>query len=253
MAKQEGEKDMEPSKKTKVWICASTELEAQSIPLSWKKWGMESLIVGVGIPEVLSTLYNKYLLLDEREKPTFIINVGIAGVYPKSYNEKKMGIGDLVLGTSDCYGDVGMELPDSVGNASSRFTPITTTDFGGFYKKIFSFEPYPDWMQTSSDHDFNIHLGKGCTVNQCTGRDSTGIYREKVFTVDFESMEGAALAQFANQYQIPIWQIRAFSNVAANRNMDPRNIQKSLNNLEEYLDAQTVSLLEWIDSKEKEI
>jgi nucleoside phosphorylase len=48
-------------------------------------------------------------------------------------------------------------------------------------------------------------------------------------------MEGAALAQIAQQRGIPFVEIRAISNIASTRDMHPENIKLALANLRAFL------------------
>jgi hypothetical protein len=48
-------------------------------------------------------------------------------------------------------------------------------------------------------------------------------------------MEGAAVAQVGQSYQIPTGQIRAISNIAGDRDMQPENIRLAIGNLKRFL------------------
>ncbi|MBV9849964.1 MAG: hypothetical protein JO250_09860, partial [Armatimonadetes bacterium] len=62
------------------------------------------LLTGVGIPCALATV----LEAAREARPARILNIGIAGAYPGS----GLGLGDIVMGESEVYGDVGFELPE---------------------------------------------------------------------------------------------------------------------------------------------
>jgi futalosine hydrolase len=126
------------------------------------------------------------------------------------------------------YGDVGFELPDEPG-----FRHINEAPFGAFYAAPFALEP--DAAFTVEGHV--TRLGRGCTVNACAGTDATGRRREQLFAADFETMEGAAVAQAGAAFGVPVCEIRAISNVAARRDMRPENITRALDALTRYLRA----------------
>ncbi len=143
-----------------------------------------------------------------------ILNIGIAGAYPGS----GLSIGDVVVAKSEVFGDVGMELP-----SEDTFLPISATPFGGiFYRSPLEMEP---WLFDS------LPACAGCTVNSCTGTLRTGQFREKVFGAQFETMEGAAVAQVGASNVIQVTEVRAISNIAADRDMRPENIRLAIDAL----------------------
>ena len=81
------------------------------------------LLTGVGIPATFLTL----LPCLEALQPTQILNIGIAGAYPSS----ELHIGDVVVGTSEVYGDLGFELP-----LEPHFESLTASRFAGTLYQI---------------------------------------------------------------------------------------------------------------------
>ncbi|MEO6096449.1 MAG: futalosine hydrolase [Fibrobacteria bacterium] len=174
---------------------------------------------GVGIPMTLARLLPMAAAL----KPELIVNVGIAGAYPGS----GLGIGDLVIGESECFGDLGMETPDDKG-----FLPLDTFPWADDeYRQPLTLTVEP-WRAARSPM---LRLAKGCTVNQCAGREETGSRRRKIFGAGFETMEGAAAALAGRELGIPVCQLRAISNMAATRDMRPENVALALDNLGAYM------------------
>lgn len=192
-------------------VCAATAMELQTFgPTDG------SFLTGVGIPLALA----QTLAVAGRLKPRRILNIGIAGAYPGS----GLRIGDIVIGQSEVYGDVGFGLPDAPG-----FRHVGESEWGAFYQM-----PLP-LVQFS---EFPVpHLGPGCTVNACTGTEAVGRLRETLFQAAFETMEGAAVAQAGQTLGIPVCEIRAVSNFASARDMRPENIRLALANLAAYFDA----------------
>lgn len=178
-------------------------------------------VTGVGIPCTLGLL----LPLAQRLRPERILNIGIAGAYPGS----GLANGDVVQGDSEVYGDVGFELPDD-----RRFQPVSEALFG----KEFYGEPLPltvDRAFLTANTEFAVRVARGCTVNCCTGTAATGRLREALFHAGFETMEGAAVAQVGAILNIPVHEIRAISNIAADRDMRPENTARALANLRSFL------------------
>lgn len=190
------------------------EAVAQMPDLDFRRQGGTLLLMtGVGIPQALA----RVLLVAGREAPARILNIGIAGAYP----DCGLQIGDVVMAESEVYGDLGMELPDAPG-----FQPLRETPFGEAYRKPFALVPFPDYA--------GLRVCRGCTVNACTGTDDTGRLRKRLFDAQFETMEGAAVAQAGHALGIPVCEIRAISNIAARRDMQPANIKLALSQLTAY-------------------
>jgi nucleoside phosphorylase len=179
-------------------------------------------LTGVGIPFTIARL----LPIVQRLRPKHILNIGIAGAYPNS----RLKIGDIVMGATEVYGDLGFELPVEPGFQSLLDSPMASQmdavrfDLGEL-----------DWALEGTSA-----LGAGCTVNCCTGTEQTGLLREQRYGAHFETMEGAAVAHVGFITQTPVYEIRAISNIAAQRDMRPQNIFFALTNLRFYLHTRIV-------------
>ena len=171
------------------------------------------LVTGAGIPCALTSV----LETARRERPARILNIGIAGAYPAS----GLRLGDIVLGASEIYGDIGLELP-----AEPRFQPAGELPWASFYQRRLP-------LASSAEFDGPPVLA-GCTVNLCTGTEKTGRLRERLFGVAFETMEGAAVAHAGEWLGIPVLEVRAISNIAALRDMQPANIQRAVDRLADF-------------------
>ena len=194
------------------------------------------MVSGVGIPETFAKLGAAAQILN----PARIVNIGIAGAYPES----GLAIGDIVTAESECYGDVGFELPEEPG-----FQPIAESNFGAFYADKLFLTPL-----SPPPAGFNLRTGAGCTVNACAGTLRTGETRARLFRADFETMEGAAVAQIGIARHIPVTEIRAISNLAAQRDMRPENIRLALANLRDFLQCLTLTpALSQIWEREQEL
>ena len=189
-------------------VCAATSWELSA-------WGEpqegESLHVsGVGAPATFAAF-------PTRPNADLILNIGIAGAYPGS----GLAIGDIVVGESEVWGDIGFALPEP-----PHFRPIQESEFGAFYTK-----PLPLW----APQQLEGRRGRGCTVHTCTGTDAQGAQRRALFQADFETMEGAAIAQLGQQWGMPVCEIRAISNLAAQRDMRPEHLRLSHERLKMFL------------------
>lgn len=214
-------------------VCAATERELAAWPQSVRA---ETLLSGVGIPQALATLLRR---LESAKRPALVVNIGIAGAYPGS----GIAIGDIVLGGSETYGDIGFELPEAPG-----YAPLTDLPFGTAYRDALPLVQ-PPWLAAAQPpgasgdavadpFPYRVHAdAAGCTVNCCTGTEATGERRSRLYRAVFETMEGAAVAQAGALLGIPVCEVRAISNIAARRDMRPANIQAALRSLTHYLEA----------------
>ncbi len=196
-------------------VCAATEMELRAFGALRDGAGQKHFLTGVGIPAALA----QTLMIAGRIKPARILNIGIAGAYPGS----GLTIGDIVIGISEVYGDVGFELPEAPG-----FRHIREMPWGTPYQQLMPLTIFPEFA--------GAVVGRGCTVNSCTGMEATGRRRASLFDAAFETMEGAAVAQAGQILGIPVCEIRAISNIASNRDMRPENIQKALRSLTAYFE-----------------
>lgn len=189
-------------------VCAATAPELAAFGE-----GDTGFLTGVGIPLALA----RTLEAAGRARPARVLNIGIAGAYPGSGLE----IGDIVVGVSEVYGDVGFELPEPPG-----FRHAGEAGWGAFYRQPLPLAVFPEFAGAAR--------GRGCTVNACTGTEATGLSRERSTGAAFETMEGAAVAQAGRILGIPVCEVRAVSNIASVRDMRPENIALALAALAAY-------------------
>ncbi|MEO5925838.1 MAG: hypothetical protein ABIR70_18615 [Bryobacteraceae bacterium] len=164
-------------------IAAATELECALLPDSFRK-----VITGVGQVNLAHAL----TLAIEQQRPGGIVVVGIGGAYPES----GLSIGDVVCAESETYGDLGVETPDG-------FLELTQFLTQTFYQELF----------------FTPRRAKFVTVSTCTGTDELSARIQARTQGQVENMEGAAAAQIAARYGIPMGQIRGISNLTGRRNL----------------------------------
>jgi futalosine hydrolase len=213
-------------------VCAATAVELEAFGPSGERArgaahprGIAFLVTGVGIAPTFSRLLP--LVLDPRRRPRRLLNIGIAGAYPG----RGLGIGDLVMGASEVFGDVGFELPDPPGFRAIGDSPFAA----GFYDAPIPLAPDPAFRDPAPA--LTARVGNGCTVNACAGTDATGALRARLFDAHFESMEGAAVARIGHDAGVPVCELRAVSNIAGRRDMRPENVRFALERLRRYLDA----------------
>ena len=173
---------------------------------------------GVGIPLTLMRLPPLLAAVG----PDLVVNIGIAGAYPCS----GVGIGSIVMARTEVFGDIGFELPCDPG-----FRPISESLFGAGYERMTLECPN---RLLGGEFGESVHEVDACTVNCCTGTAITGTMRETTLGVQVESMEGAAVALACRHQGVPICEIRAISNIASDRDMQPEGIRLALQRLNSY-------------------
>jgi futalosine hydrolase len=209
-------------------VCAATWMELET-------FGMENAevleaglyripeglaaVTGVGSPMTLLRLV-PWL---ERFRPAWIAVTGIAGAYADS----GLKVGEVVVGESDVFADLGMEMQDGQG---AGFAPLADFSFADEAHRA----ALPLWVPAWATATSAAKRGRGATVNRCTGTEATGAQRRALFGADFETMEGAAVALAARAPRIPVLQVRAISNIAARRDMRPENVTAALDSLRAF-------------------
>lgn len=183
-------------------IVVASELEWQALtPLH----DLNHVITGVGMPVV----YRTFL---QRGVSGPLLSIGIAGAYP----DTGLGVGDVVLVGNESVGDLGMELP-----GYPQFSPLRDFPFGASHKAVSLLSPKLD----------AVPVVNACTVSMVTGTNETGMRRRYLFDASIETMEGYAVADIAHASGVRCIEIRAISNIAAKRDMQPGNIRIALDAL----------------------
>ncbi len=226
--------DTPKSKTIKLLVCAATQDEIRAFARDDDLWArpLQSdggswwcgddyaiTVTQVGIPWTLVNLPHLLTMLS----PAAVLNIGIAGAYPNS----GLAIGDIVMAKTETIGDIGFELPEEPG-----FQHVSAARFGRFYGSH-TMAMLPAFASGLDGR--SVRTAAGCTVNMCTGTESTGLMREKLFGAEFESMEGAAVAMACEDAGILACEVRAISNFAADRDMRPENIKLAIQKLREHL------------------
>lgn len=190
-------------------VAATQEEIAQSIPFLHKT-NIPYLITGVGMVATTFAL-TRYLSTHPCE---LIINVGIAGAIDKS-----LTIGELVEIEKDTFAELGAEDDE-------KFLSIQELGFGhATYNNI-------------AIPNLNTKLVKveGITVNKVHGREFSITELQHNFpNAAVESMEGAATFFVAQQFNIPIIQVRSISNYVEKRDKNNWNIPLAIQNINSWI------------------
>ena len=204
------------NKKTLIVAATYEELAQTFEHFAWQKANFivqphfDVLITGVGMVATAFALGHQ---LDNSYG--LVLNVGIAGSF-----DKTITLGSLVNITSDTFSELGAEDGD-------RFIVMDDLGFGK--------ASYSSNFTSENNLIKNLSIVKGITVNTVHG-DAKRIQQTlERFSVETESMEGAAVFYAAKQLSIPALQIRSISNYIVQRNKTDWRIELALKNLNEWL------------------
>ena len=166
-------------------------------------------VLGIGILNFATNL--TFLLGDAKRRGISISAVfilGVCGAYPG----RGIDVLDVVRVDAESVGDMGYQDRD-----------------GSFY-------PFPSSVRATAPEHAPVHLQKlksvvGLTVNRCTGTEELGLSRSRMFDADIENMEGAAGISACMAYRVPVFEIRAVSNMATTRDRESWKFNEALSAL----------------------
>lgn len=196
------------------------DLEHNSGSFRYGNMDVNVLVAGVGS---VSTIWSVKEWISVNGKPDFAINGGIAGSY-----KAMLGIGEVVIPSSDCFADAGIEDGD---------TFLTLQESGLSRPDEFPFSDGhlpADSDLTVKFHSF-LRQVKAITVNTATGSENSRERLLKKFNPDIETMEGAAFFYICIRENIPFLALRAISNMVEPRDKSKWNIPLALDRLSEKL------------------
>lgn len=175
------------------------------------------LVTGVG---ALNTAFGMSRYKDI-EKTDVAINVGLAGTY---YPNIKLG--DVVEVIADRFGDLGVE------ESNGDFTDVY--DLGLTNENQYPYES--GWIKSAKPKfKTDIPKVKGLTVNKVHGTTGSIENIKSKYAAEIESMEGAGFLYASRIMDLHAHQFRAISNHVEPRNKDNWQIEKAIDNLNEYL------------------
>ncbi|MCR5377978.1 MAG: futalosine hydrolase [Fibrobacter sp.] len=150
-----------------------------------------------------------------------VIMLGICG----AYEGRDIQVGEVVRVDTEVVGDMGVQ------NAEGHFIP-----WGELIGE-------PVIYKGDSPRLLPLRLASvrsvvGVTVNTCTGTRYLSLRRSGMFNADVETMEGAACFAVCKKFGASVYQFRAVSNIATDRDTSAWKIPEALAALKErVLDA----------------
>lgn len=155
----------------------------------------------------------------QMELPPWVLQFGVGGAYEGS----GLGLGDLAVATTECFGDLGVVTP--AGWCSAEEIGIPVAEAGGESR----YNEYPLDAQLGrvaaaaleERMEARVAHGPFVTVQACSGTAALG--RERAARTPgalCESMEGAAAAQICWIHGVPLVEVRAISNRVEDRDTE---------------------------------
>ena len=174
--------------------------------------GRELILAVTGIGKVNASSVLTALL--ERFTPEMVINVGCGGAFPGS----GLAVGDLAIATSETCADEGVQTPEGWRGLDLIGIPVYQGRGERIYNTIVLPPDLADGaMALAEEHGFPGVAGPFLTVSTCSGTSSQGALLLARFPGICENMEGAALAQVALIYGVPLLEVRGISNMVEDR------------------------------------
>lgn len=205
-------------------IVSSTRLELDAImPLVEGDNAYKCMLSGVGSVETAINLAG-YLAKSSTDDVSGVINVGIAGAYPRGGAE----LLDICLADHEFFGDTGICYPNRIDPLDPSFAPPVEFELDNNLLK--SAEVY---MTKGSMH---FRRGPFVTVSSASGTKERGDYLQGKFNALCENMEGATVASVCKKMSLPCLEIRTVSNMVVDRNDQVWHIEESLNKLRNALE-----------------
>jgi futalosine hydrolase len=185
-------------------------------------------VTGIGKVNAASAL----TALCERFTPELVLNVGCGGAFHGS----GLAVGDLAIAASESFADEGVLTPE--GWHGLELIGIPVCELEG--ERLFNTIPLPaapaaDALRLARTIGINAALGPFLTVSTCSGTSRRGEELLRRFPGICENMEGAALAQVALRYGVPLLEVRGISNLVEDRDLARWDLKAAVSRAQQFL------------------
>ena len=192
--------------------------------------GREVLLAATGIGKVNAA--SAATLLLERFTPEFLVNTGCGGAFPGC----GLSIGDLAIAESECFADEGVQTSGGWRGLDLIGIPV----FQGRGERIFNRIPLCGELAQSAlacarEHRFSAGIGPFLTVSTCSGTVAQAQELLRRFPGVCENMEGAAVAQVALIYGVPLLEVRGISNMVEDRDLSRWDLVRAVSEAQGFL------------------
>jgi futalosine hydrolase len=192
--------------------------------------GREVLCAVTGIGKVNASSAATVLL--ERYRPHLMINTGCGG----AFSGCGLSVGDLAFALTETFADEGVQTPQGWRGLDLIGIPV----FQGHGERIFNTVPLPreladGALSCARQHGFRSEQGPFLTVSTCSGSATQGAELLSRFPGICENMEGAALAQVALMYGVPLLEVRGISNMVEDRDLSRWDLKRAVTQAQNFL------------------
>lgn len=212
----------------KILIVAATAFEVKGIT-------QVALIQGIPVSVAISSVHQTDILITGvgavqvafhlarfADNYDFVLNIGIAGSFKPS-----ICIGDVVVVTSDCFGDYGI---DDNGKFITLSQAGLMSGVNQFANDII-FNPWIDSIEYAS----KLKHCNGVTVGTASGSLGVIDHLVKTWNPDIETMESAAVFYACISLSKRFLCLRAISNFVEPRNRSAWKVNDALSNLKVHV------------------
>ncbi len=157
-------------------------------------------------------------LLIDHFAPNLVLVCGCAGAYPRG----GLQIGDMAVATEEILGDDGVQTAAEFLNLADIGLPGAHRDGVNYYNRypldsavraLFA----PPLEQFARTEAVTCASGSFVTLSTCCGSVASTQQMYQRWNAVVENMEGAACAQICALNKVPMWQLRAISNMVEQR------------------------------------
>jgi futalosine hydrolase len=192
--------------------------------------GREVVLAVTGIGKVNAASAATVLL--ERLQPELLINTGCGGAFPGA----ELSVGELAIASSETFADEGVQTCQ--GWRGLELIGIPVCELRG--ERLFNTFPLDARLGASATecaagHGFRAKLGPFLTVSTCSGTAAHGDELLGRYPGICENMEGAALAQVAHLYGVPLLEVRGISNLVEDRDLSRWDLKLAVRQAQQFL------------------
>jgi futalosine hydrolase len=166
-------------------------------------------------PSVPFTVFELTSYIENRKPIDLCINAGICGSFSREYP-----VGTVLNIKRDTFADIGIAKTEQTLDMFEA--GLWQPNQNGFTDNVF---------ESTCKIPVELPEVSGITVNITSGRKEQIRERIDTYNPETESMEGAAFAYVCKKYKLPWLQIRAVSNLIAERHLQTWNISLALEQL----------------------
>ena len=171
-------------------------------------------------------------VLFERFTPEFAINTGCGGAFP----DCGLAVGDLAVATSETYADEGVLTPQGWQGLDLIGIPLCQGRGERIYNRFeLCRELAGGALASARSHGFSAESGPFLTVSTCSGSSDQATTLLQRFPGICENMEGAALAQVAYIYGVPLLEVRGISNLVEDRDLARWDLKRAVTEVQRFL------------------